>query len=132
MRADRLISLMLLLQTRGRMTARQLAQELEVTERTIYRDIDALSASGIPVYGESGPDGGYELLESYRSTLTGLNDDEIRALFLLSLPSPLSDLGIDQEVKSVLLKLQASGSDTAVRTQERYASAFWWIRRGGM
>jgi predicted DNA-binding transcriptional regulator YafY len=108
MRADRLVSLLLLLQTRGRMTARQLAAELEVSERTIYRDIDALSIAGIPVYGEPGPEGGYALLDSYRTTLTGLSEGEARALFLLSLPTPLADLGIGQELKAALLKLNAS------------------------
>jgi predicted DNA-binding transcriptional regulator YafY len=89
MRADRLLSLLMLLQARGRMTAQELAQELEVSERTIYRDINALSASGVPVYAESGPGGGCALLDSYRTNLTGLTADETRALFMLSIPAPL-------------------------------------------
>lgn len=64
MRADRLLSLLMLLQARGKLTARELAKELEVAERTVYRDIDALSAAGVPVYGEPGRDGGYALLDS--------------------------------------------------------------------
>ncbi len=122
MRADRLVSLLLLLQTRGRMTAHALAAELEVSERTIYRDIDALSLAGIPVYGDPGPAGGYALLDSYRTTLTGLSAGEARALFLLSLPTPLADLGIGQELKAALLKLTA-----ALPAAQRQAEA--WVRR---
>jgi predicted DNA-binding transcriptional regulator YafY len=105
LRADRLISLLMLLQTRGRMTAQALAQELEVSERTIYRDIDALCVSGVPIYGEAGLDGGYALLDSYRTNLTGLSEGEVRALFMLSIPAPLADLGVSQELRSALLKL---------------------------
>ncbi len=120
MRADRLISLLMLLQSRGRMTARALARELEVCERTIYRDIDALSAAGIPVYGEPGLDGGYALLDSYRTNLTGLSEGEVRALFLLSVPAPLADLGFGQELKSALLKL-AAALPAAQRSREEFA-----------
>jgi predicted DNA-binding transcriptional regulator YafY len=108
MRADRLLSLLMILQTRGKKTAQQLATELEVSERTIYRDIDALSTSGVPVYGDRGPDGGYALLDSYRTHLTGLTQDQVRALFMLSIPAPLNDLGISQELKGALLKLSAA------------------------
>ena len=72
MRADRLLSILMMLQTRGKLTARVLAREMEVSERTIYRDIDALSVAGVPVYCERGPGGGCALLESYRTNLTGL------------------------------------------------------------
>ena len=108
MRADRLISLLMLLQTRGRMTAQELATELEVSERTIYRDIEALGASGVPVYAESGPGGGCSLVDSYRTTLNGLNADEVRALFTLSVPAPLDALGMSQPLKAALLKLSAA------------------------
>jgi predicted DNA-binding transcriptional regulator YafY len=108
MRADRLISLLMLLQTRGRMTAQDLATELEVSERTIYRDIEALSASGVPVYAESGPGGGCSLVDHYRTTLNGLNADEVRALFTLSVPAPLDALGMSQPLKAALLKLSAA------------------------
>ena len=108
MRADRLLSLLMLLQTRGRMTAQELAEELETSVRTIYRDIDALSAAGVPVYAERGPGGGCALLDSYRTNLTGLTEDEVRALFMLSIPAPLAELGVGQELKAALLKLSAA------------------------
>lgn len=108
MRADRLVSLLLLLQARGRMTAQALAAELEVSERTIYRDMDALTLAGIPVYAASGPDGGYGLLDSYRTTLTGLSAQEARALFMLSIPAPLADLGVSHDLCNALHKLAAA------------------------
>jgi len=108
MRADRLLSLLLLLQNRGQMTAEELANELEVSKRTIYRDIDALSVAGVPVYANGGPGGGYALLDNYRTTLTGLNENEIRALFMLTIPGPLSDLGVSQQLKAAMLKLTSS------------------------
>ena len=108
MRADRLLSLLMLLQTRGRMTAQELAGELETSVRTIYRDIDALSTAGVPVYAERGPGGGCALLDSYRTNLTGLTEDEVRALFMLSIPAPLAELGVSQELKAALLKLSAA------------------------
>jgi len=131
MRADRLLSLLMLLQSRGKMTAQTLAKELAVSERTIYRDIDALSLSGVPVYGEAGPEGGYALLDSYRTRLTGLSTDEVRALFMLSVPAPLADLGISERLKSALLKLSASlparhsGDEMRVRQRFLLDSTSW-------
>ncbi len=90
------------------MTAAQLARELECSPRTIYRDIDALSAAGVPVYGDAGPGGGYALLDNYRTSLTGLNADEIRALFMLNIPGPLVELGVSGDVQSALRKLSAA------------------------
>lgn len=110
MRADRLLSLMMLLQNRKQMTAEELASELEVSKRTIYRDIDALSVAGVPVYANGGPGGGYGLLDSYRTTLTGLNKREIQALFLLTIPGPISDLGVSKQLKAAILKLTSSFS----------------------
>lgn len=108
MRADRLLSILMLLQSRGRMTARELASDLEVSERTIYRDIQALSIAGVPVYAERGPGGGVLLVDRYRSDLTGLTQDEIKALFILGLPPALAELGLDQDLKAAFLKLSAS------------------------
>jgi predicted DNA-binding transcriptional regulator YafY len=119
MRADRLLSILMLLQARGRTTARDLADELEVSVRTIYRDMDALSAAGVPVYAERGPGGGCALLDSYRTTLTGLTQDQARALFMLSIPAPLAELGVDQELKAALLKLSAALPSTRRPDEER-------------
>lgn len=135
MRADRLLSLLMLLQTRGRMTARELARELEVTERTIYRDLTALSASGVPVYAERGPGGGASLVEEYRTTLTGLTPDETRALFMMRVPAPLTQLGVGQEFKAALLKLSAALPDSRRAEQERARSRIlldssWWFQSG--
>lgn len=125
MRADRLLSFMILLQTRGRMTARQLAEELEVCERTIYRDFEALSSAGVPVYSETGPEGGYRLLESYRTNLTGLSEGEARALFMLNMPGPLAGLGLSQELKGAMLKLAAALPESRRLDEERVRQRFW-------
>jgi predicted DNA-binding transcriptional regulator YafY len=122
MRADRLLSLLMLLQTRGRMTARDLAAALEVSERTIYRDIEALSMAGVPVYAERGPGGGCALVEDYHTTLTGLTAGEVRALFMLSIPEPLAEMGVSAELRSALLKLSAS-LPAARRAEERFVRA---------
>ena len=108
MRADRLLSLLMLLQTHGKLPAHQLAKELEVSERTIYRDIEALSMAGIPIYGEPGREGGFALVDHYRTTLTGLSDAQVQALFMLNIPAPLADLGVRQEARAALLKIAAA------------------------
>ncbi|HXR65458.1 MAG TPA: YafY family protein [Ktedonobacteraceae bacterium] len=107
MRADRLLSIMLLLQVHRRITAHELAQRLEVSERTIYRDIEALSASGVPVTAERGTGGGLMLLEAFRTNLTGLNSTEIQALFLGQPTHLLNDLGLHQASEAALIKLLA-------------------------
>lgn len=106
MRAGRLVSLLLLLQTRGRVTARDLAQRLEVSERTIYRDIEALSSAGVPVYATRGPGGGCALLPGFRTDLTGLTQGEAAVLFLLGFP--LRDLGLGREAAAAETKLLAA------------------------
>jgi predicted DNA-binding transcriptional regulator YafY len=122
MRADRLLSLLMLLQTRGRMTAQALAGELEISVRTVYRDIEALSSAGVPIYAERGPGGGCALLDHYRTELTGLREDEVRALFMASTPAALADLGFAAELKAALLKLLA-----ALPAERR--SADEWVRQ---
>lgn len=122
MRADRLLSLLMLLQARGRQTAAALATELEVSVRTIYRDLDALSAAGVPVYAERGPGGGCLLLDSYRTTLTGLTEAEVRALFAMTVPAALAQLGLGAELKAALLKLS-----TALPAEGRRGEA--WVRQ---
>src|SRR5258708_33838719 len=90
MRADRLLSILLLLQSRGRMTARELAEHMEVSARTIYRDIEALGMAGIPVYPERGPGGGCTLPAGYQTRLQGLTAAQIRTSCLLTTAKPLS------------------------------------------
>jgi len=125
----------MLLQTRGRMTARNLAAELEVAERTIYRDLTALSAAGVPVYAVRGPGGGVTLVEEYRTTLTGLSPGEARALFMMSVPAPLTQLGVGQDFKTALLKLSASLPESR-RMEESQArqrillDSAWWFQSG--
>src|SRR5689334_17551198 len=108
MRASRLVSLLLLLQNRGRMTAEELAEELEVSVRTIYRDVEALMAAGIPLYGAAGHEGGYRLVEGYRTRLTGLTGPEAEALFLTGLPAAAAELGLGAELAASQLKLSAA------------------------
>lgn len=135
MRADRLLSILMLLQAHGKMTAGRLARELEVSERTIYRDMDALSIAGVPVYSDSGPQGGYALVDDYRTTLTGLTAGEARALFMLSIPAPLRDLGVGRELRTALQKLSASLPNIHRRDEEKirqrfYLDSTWWRQAG--
>lgn len=124
MRASRLVSLLLLLQTKGRMTAQALADELEVSVRTIYRDVESLHAAGVPLYGDAGPAGGYQLIDGYRTRLTGLTEQEAESLFLAGLPGPAAELGLGDAVSAAQLKLMAalpsSMRDRASHMAERF------------
>ncbi|NJR51067.1 MAG: YafY family transcriptional regulator [Leptolyngbyaceae cyanobacterium CSU_1_3] len=108
MRADRLLSILMLLQVHSRLTARELAERLEVSERTILRDMEALSSAGVPVVAERGKGGGWGLLDDYQTRLTGLNLTEIQALFLPKPTHFLADLGWSQAFEAALLKLLAA------------------------
>jgi predicted DNA-binding transcriptional regulator YafY len=108
MRASRLVSIVLLLQARGRMTAQDLAEALEVSERTIYRDMEALTEAGIPVFGEPRRDGGFQLVDGYRTRLTGLTATEAQALFLAGVPAAAAALGLAEAAAATHLKLLAA------------------------
>ncbi|HWU05559.1 MAG TPA: WYL domain-containing protein [Streptomyces sp.] len=108
MRAARLIKMVLLLQSRPSMTAAELAGELEVSERTVTRDAQALSEAGVPVYAERGRAGGYRLVGGYRTRLTGLARHEAEALFLSGLPSALREMGLDDAASAARLKVSAA------------------------
>ena len=119
-RADRLVSLALLLQARGRMSAHALAGELEVSVRTIYRDISALNAAGIPVMAEPGPGGGCRLIEGYRFPLRGLSADEAEALLLLGVAGVFAELGLADALAAAHRKVSTSAGPSA-----------GWLRAGG-
>lgn len=134
MRADRLLSLLLILQNGRKVKAAELARRLEVSERTIYRDFEALSGAGVPVYAETGPNGGYALLEAYRTDLSGLSNMEVQALVALTSSDTLGDIGLGQALKTGLAKLAASlpavQQLTADRLSERlYVDTIPWFQQ---
>jgi predicted DNA-binding transcriptional regulator YafY len=134
MRASRLLSILITLQVQGRVTARALAARFEVSPRTIYRDVEELSASGVPIYAERGPGGGLRLLDGYQTRLTGLTAAESEALLLLGLSGPAAELGLGEPVAAARLKLLAALPRGATDGARRIADRFHldpadWYRR---
>jgi predicted DNA-binding transcriptional regulator YafY len=124
MRASRLLSLLILLQMRGRLSAEALAEQFEVSVRTIYRDMDQLSAAGVPVYAERGRNGGFALLDGYRTRLTGFTPAEAEALLLAGVGPAAADLGVGAEAAAAQLKLLASLPPDSGASAQRVAQRF--------
>jgi predicted DNA-binding transcriptional regulator YafY len=120
----------MILQTRGRTSAETLAEELEVSVRTVYRDIDQLSAAGVPVYAETGRNGGFALLDGWKTRLNGLTAPEARALFFSGLPGPAGELGLGDEAAAAELKLLAALPADWQAEARRMSSRFHLDPRG--
>ncbi|WP_424887807.1 helix-turn-helix transcriptional regulator [Streptomyces sp. XH2] len=135
MRAARLIKLVLLLQSRSSMTGTELARQLEVSERTVARDVLALSEAGVPVYADRGRAGGYRLVGGYRTRLTGLGRTEAEALFLSGVPSALREMGLADAASAARLKVSAAllpelRGASASASQRFHLDAPGWWREG--
>jgi predicted DNA-binding transcriptional regulator YafY len=133
-RASRLLSILITLQLHGRVSARALAERFEVSRRTIFRDVDELSAAGVPIYAERGAAGGFALLDGWRTQLTGMTPGEAEALAFTGLPATAADLGLSADAAAARLKLLAAmpstSSDAARRTADRFhLDATPWHRK---
>ncbi len=135
MRANRLLSLMFLLQSRGRMTAQELAEALQVSKRTIYRDIEALDLAGVPIYTQDGRSGGIYLDKQYRISLNSLGREEVQSLFIYGMEGPIAYIGLDNAIENALLKLLAAlphrYRNEAERMRQRihFDSSQWFYQR---
>jgi predicted DNA-binding transcriptional regulator YafY len=131
MKSGRLLAMLLMLQSKGRSSAREIAEELEVSQRTVYRDLDALSAAGVPVHAERGVQGGIVLAAGYRKALTQFGEDEIRALFIAG-ESALADIGLADGRVRALEKLAGALPDAQRRAAHMMRSRIyvdqrrWW------
>jgi predicted DNA-binding transcriptional regulator YafY len=123
-RSGRLLAIVLLLQTRGRANAREIAGYLDVSLRTVYRDVDVLTRMGVPIYAETGQYGGYQLVAGYRTSLTGLTAQESLALFLIGLPAPAASLGLDKQARGAEAKLLAALAPAHREQADRLRSRF--------
>lgn len=131
MKADRLLAILAELQTNGRTTAKDLAERLEVSERTILRDMESLAMAGIPVYADRGYRGGWSLPEGYRSRLTGLTADEISSLLMVGSSGAVKDLGLTDSVEAAMRKLlsalpQAVRQDAEIARQRIHIDGAGW------
>ena len=124
MRASRLLSLLMLLQSHGRMSAQALAEALEVSVRTIHRDVDELSAAGVPIWADRGRLGGFQLQAGWRTKVDGLTAPEAQAMFLGGLPGPASELGLGEAMASAQLKLLAALPDGWREDARRVSARF--------
>ena len=124
MRASRLLSLLMLLQARGRVSAQALAQTLEVSVRTVYRDVDELSAAGVPIWADRGRLGGFQLQPGWRTRVDGLTAPEAQARFLGGLPGPAAELGLGEAMASAQLKLLAALPDGWREDARRVSASF--------
>ncbi len=135
MRASRLLAILIILQLRGKVRAIDLAREFEVSIRTIYRDIDELSAAGIPVYGDGGPGGGISLLEGFKTQLNGLENNEAASIFLFGLPQQAQMLGLGSAAKTltnkVLLSLPKDKREKADAISQKFHFDFapWYFNQ---
>ncbi len=124
MTASRLLAIQMLLETRGRMSAQTLATMLEVSVRTLYRDVDRLAAAGVPIYADRGRSGGFQLMANWKTTLTGLTSGEAQAVLMSGLGGPATQLGIGADARSAQRKLLTALPSSQRETAQRAASLF--------